>query len=634
MLPATELQTANPKAGPNPKPSRGRYALRPPGEPLIPRRNKRDNLAQVTTSPMDSFTLVRNCDQLRSACESLDRYEAIGLDCETTDLDPHKGRLRLTQLSNDSHTYIVDHDRFEGACGYQSLKQLLEAPKPRTIAHNGKFDQKWLLHKLGIEINGLFDSMLATMLIQYSPGSHNLETVAKTYLDITIDKSLRTSDWTASELSHEQLSYAARDSQVLIPLRKALIELLAKDNLFRVAQLEFEAVPAFAAIELAGVYLDRDLWQKQLDAVTAKHAILANELQEMISAGASQGTLFGQSNINLGSHPKVAAALREMGVPIENATRNSVLAPLQNDYPVVGKLLEYRSVDKSLTSYGQNWLDAIDETTQRIYPDFNQIGAPTGRASCADPNVQQVPHGEEYRGCFIAPPGRKLCIVDYSQIELRILAQVSGDPGFLQAFQSGADLHKTTAAQIFSVPIDQVSKEQRDFAKRLNFGVVYGIGAKRFANMTGMSLRDAETTLNKYFSTYRDLDDYLRESALQAVENRYARTLSGRMVRYRFDPEDKEAIGEVKRAGRNAPIQGTSADILKRALRLVRQELKDTTAEIVNVIHDEIVIECDDDQAQDVAQKVSTAMVAAGTEYITAVPILAEPTIADCWIKD
>lgn len=240
MPPPIELQTPTPEAGPTLKTSRGRYALSPPGESLIARRTKTHNLTQVTTSSaMDSFTLVRNCDQLRSACEALDRYEAIGLDCESTHLDPHKGRLRLTQLSNDTHTYIIDHDRFQGACGYQSLKQLLEAPKPRTVTHNGKFDQKWLLHKLGIEINGLFDSMLATMLIQYSPGSHNLETVAQTYLDITIDKTLRMSDWSAPELSQEQLTYAARDSQVLIPLRQALIKLLAKDNLFRVAQLEF-----------------------------------------------------------------------------------------------------------------------------------------------------------------------------------------------------------------------------------------------------------------------------------------------------------------------------------------------------------------------------------------------------------
>src|SRR5215217_4874920 len=205
----------------------------------------------------------------------------------------------------------------------------------------------------------------------------------------------------------------------------------------------------------------------------------------------------------------------------------------------------------------------INRVTGRLHADFRQIGAPTGRFACTNPNIQQVPHSVEYRRCFSGyPEGRKLIIADYSQIELRILAEFSGDRGFMEAFNSGADLHRVTAAQVFNTSIDQVSKEQRDFAKRLNFGVVYGIGAKRFANMTGMSLCEAEATLAKYFSTYRDLDNYLRESALQAVENRYAKTLSGRMVRYRFDPEDKEAVGEVKRAGRNAPIQGTSADIL------------------------------------------------------------------------
>jgi DNA polymerase I - 3''-5'' exonuclease and polymerase domains len=582
---------------------------------------------------MDGFTIIKTSDQLQSACALLRQSEAIGLDCETTDLDPHLGRLRLTQLSNDNHTYIIDHDRFEGACGYEPLKRLLEDPKPRTVCHNGKYEQKWLGHKLGIQINGLFDSMLATMLIKYSPGSHNLETAAKTYLDITLDKSLQTSDW-SGELSQEQFAYAARDAQVLLPLRRSLIERLALDQLLRVAQLEFEAVPAFASIELAGFYLDQTLWAKQLQLVSSKHAILASELQQMISAGACQATLFGESNINLGSYPQVAAALREMGVPIYKGTRNTDLVPLRDQYPVVAKLLEYRTVDKALTSYGQNWLDAVNKDTSRIYPDFSQIGAPTGRASCADPNVQQVPHGDEYRGCFIAPEGRKLCIVDYSQIELRILAQVSKDPAFVRAFQSGADLHRTTAAQVFNISVDQVTKEQRDFAKRLNFGVVYGIGALRLAKLTRMNVTDARAMLHKYFRTYRTLDEYLRASARQALDKRYARTLSGRMVRYTFDPKDEEAVAAVKRAGRNAPIQGTSADILKRALRLVHNELKNSSALLVNVIHDELVIECDDHEAREIATTVTTAMADAASEYIKEVPVLAEPTIATSWIKN
>lgn len=616
------------------KSSRARFALSPPGTPLQRPRPQKEPLATVRSSSLrNDFTIITTSDQLRHACDILHQSEAIGLDCETTDLDPHKGRLRLTQLSNQDYTYIIDHDRFHGAHGYEPLRKLIEAPKPRTISHNGKFEQKWLAHKLGIQINGLFDTMLAAILVNYSAASHNLETVAKTYIDITLNKDLQRSDWT-SELSHQQLLYAAHDSQVLVPLRQALIERLAQDSLFRAAQLEFEAVPAFAAIELAGIYLDPERWQEQLLQIEDQHAVLSHELQTMISTGASQGTLFGQSNINLNSHPQVATALREMGIPIDKATRNSVLVPLQHDYPVIAKLLQYRSVDKAKTSYGKNWLAAISPFTNRVHPDFNQIGAPTGRASCADPNVQQVPHEDEYRRCFRAPEGRKLCIVDYSQIELRILAHMSADPGFLAAFQSGADLHKSTASQVFGITLDQVTKEQRDFAKRLNFGVVYGIGAERFANITGMNLRDASATLNKYFRTYRVLDEYLRDAASRAVENRHTRTLSGRMVRYRFDPSDTEAVGEVRRAGRNAPIQGTSADIIKIALYLVHNSLRNTSAKIVNVIHDEIVIECDEDDAEQISQIVSAQMVNAATSYITTVPILAEPTIADEWIKN
>src|SRR5947207_551821 len=162
---------------------------------------------------------------------------------------------------------------------------------------------------------------------------------------------------------------------------------------------------------------------------------------------------------------------------------------LAAQYPVIDKLLEYRTVQKALTSYGQNMIDLINPITGRLHADFRQIGAPTGRFSCTNPNIQQVPHAVEYRRCFSGhPESRKLVIADYSQIELRILAEFSADKEFMAAFNSGADLHRVTAAQVFNVAPDQVSKEQRDFAKRLNFGVVYGIGAQRFSIMTGLSV--------------------------------------------------------------------------------------------------------------------------------------------------
>ncbi len=203
----------------------------------------------------------------------------------------------------------------------------------------------------------------------------------------------------------------------------------------------------------------------------------------------------------------------------------------------------------------------------------------------------------------------------------------------MDAFNSGADLHRVTAAQVFNVSLDQVTRDQRDFAKRLNFGVVYGIGAQRFSIMTGLGVPEAENILKKYFATYRGLDTYLHEAANRAVRERQARTGSGRLVRFRYDEQDRQQISMTKRNGKNTPIQGTSADILKRALRLLRDDLRDTNAQIVNIIHDEIVVEADDAEASDVAMKVERAMVAAGEEYLKTVPVKVETEIADEWVK-
>ncbi len=204
----------------------------------------------------------------------------------------------------------------------------------------------------------------------------------------------------------------------------------------------------------------------------------------------------------------------------------------------------------------------------------------------------------------------------------------------MAAFRSGADLHRTTASQVFNVSIDQVSPQQRDFAKRLNFGVVYGIGAPRFANMTGMSLSKAEATLRRYFETYKVLDTYLQDTAAQALEDRQVRTGSGRIVRYRYDPKNKLQVSSTRRKARNAPIQGTGSDIFKRALRLVGEEMKGTSAQIANIIHDEIVVEVDDYEADDIGKRVSAKMVQAGEEYLTTVPVKADPQITTEWIKD
>ena len=593
-----------------------------------------------------NYRVIRTADELRRAVELLSSQPVIGLDTETTELDPYTSRLRLIQLAAPDCVYIVDLDAFTVSANgnfakneaLAPLKRLLEAPRPIKIAHNAKFDAKFIKYNVGADIVGLFDTLLASQLV--SGGDieerHGLETVASRLLNESIDKSERLSNWNF-ELSEAQLQYAARDAAILLPLREKLIERLKAESLIKCAQLEFECVMTVADIELAGFFMHKDRWLEQLAIVEQKRAELAEQLQEVLAEESLQGTLFGgpqRDDINLDSQQQVTQALERLGIPVPDSTRNWKLQPLAAQYPVIGTLLEYRTVQKALTSYGQNMIELINPTTGRLHADFRQIGAPTGRFSCTNPNIQQVPHTVEYRRCFSGhPDSRKLVIADYSQIELRILAEFSGDRGFIDAFNSGADLHRVTAAQVFNLGLDQVSKEQRDFAKRLNFGVVYGIGAQRFSMLTGLSVAEAENILRKYFATYRGLDNYLREAANRAVSERQARTASGRLVRFRFDEQDRQQVSMTQRNGKNTPIQGTSADILKRALRLLRDELRGTSAQIVNIIHDEIVVEVDASQAEEIARKVERAMCAAGEEYLKTVPVKVETEIADEWVK-
>lgn len=589
------------------------------------------------------YRVIKDAEELRLAVENLSTHQVIGLDTETTELDPYVGRLRLIQLATPTGVEIIDLDAFgDGDLAKNEalnpLKRLLAAARPIKVAHNAKFDAKFIKHNLGIDLGGLFDTLLASQIVGAGDieERHGLETVASRYLNEVVDKSERLSNWNL-ELSEAQLEYAARDAAILLPLREKLIERLRSDSLVNCAQLEFECVTTVADIELTGFYMHKDRWLEQLALVEKRRAELAEELQNALAEESSQGSLFGgpqRDEINLDSHQQLTTALNRLGIPVPDSTRNWKLQPLALEYPIIGTLLEYRTVQKALTSYGQNMIELINPKTNRLHADFRQIGAPTGRFSCTNPNIQQVPHAVEYRRCFSGfPEGRKLIIADYSQIELRILAEFSGDRGFIEAFNSGADLHRVTAAQVFNVSVDQVTKEQRDFAKRLNFGVVYGIGAQRFSLMTGLGVPEAENVLRKYFATYRELDTYLHEAANRAVRERQARTASGRLVRFRYDESDRQQISMTKRNGKNTPIQGTSADILKRALRLLKDELRDTKAQIVNIIHDEIVVEADATEAEAIAAKVERAMVSAGAEYLKTVPVMVETEIADEWVK-
>jgi DNA polymerase-1 len=587
------------------------------------------------------FQLINDAESLRKACEELRNERFLGFDVETTEIDPHKGELRLVQLSDGSNTKVIDVRAFSGQRSAVSnpelepLRDLLSSKKAVKIAHNAKFDAKWVRHVLGCEVNGIYDTYLASLLIAAGEGErrHGLADVVQFFLQQTLDKTEQVSDWGANELSQSQIEYAARDAAIMPEVRAKLDERIAIDGLADVLELENECVMPIAEMELNGFYLDEAKWRARLEKVTKQQARFADELQDMLSAGVAQASLFGRAEINLDSQQQVTDALVGLGIPMPDTTRAWVLQPLAEKYAPVAKLLEYRAVAKASSSFGENILEFIEPATGRIHADFRQIGAPTGRFSCSSPNLQQIPHEMEYRSCFRAPEGRKLVIADYSQIELRILADFSEDKNFIDAFVSGADFHAATAAQIFRLKPDDVTPEQRTFAKRLNFGVIYGLGAQRFAMMTGLTERDAEETLRRYFATYPKMDEWLRTQSKNVLTQRAARTRSGRTARINFATEDRSSIGAAQRYAKNMPIQGTSADILKRSLRLLHDDIRETSAQLVNIVHDEIVVECDAADADVTASKLESAMVRAGEQFVKRVPIKVDVHVADEWCK-
>lgn len=588
------------------------------------------------------FQLVSDAESLKKACSEFEHDKFLGFDVETTELDPYKGELRLVQLSNGQNTKVIDLRPFsDSGNGLRTnpeltpLRNLLASAKQTKIAHNAKFDTKWVRHHLGVEVGGVYDTYLASILIASGEGDrrHGLADVVQFFLGRTLDKTEQISDWGANELSSAQVEYAAKDAAIMPEVREKLEERIVLDKLTEVLRLENECVVPVAEMELNGFYLDEARWREQLEKVTVIQRTAADQLQDMLSAGVAQASLFGRSEINLDSQAQVTDALVGLGIPVPNSTRAWELQPLAEQYPVVAKLLEYRGVAKAISSFGENILEFIEPKTGRIHADFRLIGAPTGRFSCSKPNLQQIPHEEEYRRCFRAPDGRKLVIADYSQIELRILADFSEDKSFIEAFESGQDFHSATAAQVFGIDAKDVTADQRSFAKRLNFGVVYGIGASRFAMMTGLTQREAEDTLRKYFETYPRMDEWLRTAATTVKETRMARTKSGRIARFRFDENDRASIAAAQRYAKNMPIQGTSADILKRALRLLHEDIRPTSAKLVNIVHDEIVVECDAAESDQIAGILEGAMTRAGSQYVSRVPIKVDVQVSDEWTK-
>jgi DNA polymerase-1 len=306
---------------------------------------------------------------------------------------------------------------------------------------------------------------------------------------------------------------------------------------------------------------------------------------------------------------------------------------VRDRHPDIPKNLEYRGIQKAISSYGEGLLSHVHPATGRIHANFQQLVTTTGRFSCSSPNLQNIPTTPEYRACFVPPPGHKLVVADYSQIELRILAELTGDVAFRRAFEEGLDLHRMTASEMFWVPYDEVTKTQRNQSKGINFGLVYGRGAPSLADQLGVSVDRAKELIQRYFQTYKGVATWLERTGRTAVRERELRSLAGRRGRFRFDEHDRGQVAAVERQGKNFPIQATNSDILKQAMILLPGAIAPHGARLINCVHDELVVEAPAAQAEAAAEAVREAMKAAAGMFLHEVPVEVEVAVEDAWLK-
>lgn len=648
------------------------------------------------------YLVIDTLKDLETACAYFAKQPAIGLDLETSALDPHDGEIVLCQLSDGEKTAILKVKQFlknQGRYGlpkednykvFDALRSLLENTNVKVIIHNSKFDIKWLIYHWNICPNIVFDTFLASQVIDYNDENdpkkaHNLGAVGRRFLGVDLDKTEQKSDWGREELTDEQMDYAALDVFYLPKLREAMYTALEADELLYTALIDFESVPCIAKTELHGINVNRKLYTEEITTLEQLRERAGKTLQEVLRPTTDinlvQPTFFGLPEKNHGdvlltSSSQMLEALCKLGVPcvaksnVEEVVRREskgeifaigtgekALAPLAGQYPVVKLLNDFRGVDKMTSAYGQGFLAHLRKTEdgyERVHGDFRINGAITGRMSCKNPPMQTIPDGEvevgediyklAFRKAFDFPKGRVGVIGDYSQIELRIATEFSKEPVFMEAFLTDRDLHALTASLVFKLPYENCSDKNheyyhkyRAFAKRINFGIVYGIGAWGLAALLRKPVDECKEILELHKQEHPVLWQYLDRQKQRAKTSLRARTASGRLIRFRppeldeFGKPDRMQLASIARVGTNMPIQGLGADILKIALKMVDDRLKGLDAFVVNIVHDEIMIECEESIADKVKVILETSMIEAGKVFLKNVPVVVDGHVISNW---
>ncbi|MFN3237181.1 MAG: DNA polymerase I [Pseudomonadales bacterium] len=595
------------------------------------------------------YELVLTEAQLKPWLEKLQTAELMAFDTETTSLDYMEAELVGVSCSvtPGEAAYIPCGHIYEGAPEQLGRDQLLQHLKPileddniKKVGQNLKYDMS-VLARYDVTMRGIaFDTMLESYVLNSVASRHNMDDLAMKYLGVSTTHFEDIAGKGAKQLTFDQIPldvashYAAEDADITLQLHETLWpKLQAEGDLQKVfTDIDLPLLSVLSKVERTGVLLDVDLLKQQ-----------SSELAERMEALTQEAYDLAGEEFNLGSPKQLQTIFFEkLKLPVikktpkgQPSTAEPILQELALDYPLPKVIMEYRALSKLKSTYTDQLPKQVKASTGRVHTSYHQAVAATGRLSSQDPNLQNIPirteEGRRVRKAFIAPKGYQLIAADYSQIELRIMAHLSGDAGLVSAFEAGEDIHRATAAEVFNVAVDEVEDFQRRSAKAINFGLIYGMSAFGLARQLNIARGDAQEYIDLYFERYPGVRQYMDDTRASAAERGYVETLFGRRL-YLPDitASNFQRRQAAERTAINAPMQGSAADIIKRAMLAVDQwlETSQLDARVIMQVHDELVLETAAGQVDEVVKGLSEIMSDAAE---LRVPLLVECGVADNW---
>jgi DNA polymerase-1 len=540
-----------------------------------------------------------------------------------------------------AHDYLDAPEQLDRDWVLAQLKPLLEDDTKAKVGQNLKYDAS-VLARYGIEMKGIkHDTMLASYVYNSVGGKHDMDSLALRFLQHSCISFEQLAGKGKNQLTFNQIDlneaavYAAEDADVTLRLHNRLFANIEQDEKLKAIYQEIEVplVPVLSRMERTGVLID----DMKLSAQSQEIAVRLGELEQKAYEIAGQP-------FNMNSPKQLQTILFEqMGLPVikktpsgSPSTAEEVLQELALDYPLPSVIMEYRGLAKLKSTYTDKLPKMINPHTGRVHTSYHQAVTATGRLSSTDPNLQNIPirneEGRRIRQAFVAPHGYKILAVDYSQIELRIMAHLSGDQALLDAFQQGKDIHAATAAEIMGVSIEQVSSEQRRRAKAVNFGLIYGMSAFGLAKQLGIPRGEAQAYMDKYFERYPGVMQYMEDTRSNASQHGYVETIFGRRLHLpEITSRNVMRRKAAERAAINAPMQGTAADIIKKAMLLVDQWIQEEgngRVKLLMQVHDELVFEVEESCLTEIESKVQQLMESAAQLNV---PLVAEAGHGDNW---